>query len=245
VDRDFKGGDDVLIVDRLFGDGSDLQLLGVARRDLDGDVTSDVASAALKWRKFLGGSELELFAGKHYRDSVYGGSFRLPLGGAMMRTDLVATRLDDGDWRLSGIINVDTSFALAGRSTYVFAEYYHNAFGVSELPDSPLGLPEELTGRLLRGEVFNLMRDYVAAGGSYEWHPLWNQTLTLIANLQDASSLIQSNLRYVPSDHATVEAGVVIPIGRAGQEFGGVPLFGEAATTGGALQGYLRWVYYF
>ena len=69
--------------------------------------------------------------------------------------------------------------------------------------------------------------------------------LTLITNLHDASSLIQSNLSFVPSDNATIEAGVVIPVGSAGQEFGGVPVFGEAATTGGAFQGYLRWVYYF
>ena len=82
-------------------------------------------------------------------------------------------------------------------------------------------------------------------GGNIEWHPLWNQTLTLITNLHDASSLVQSNLSYVPSDHATLEAGVVIPIGRAGQEFGGVPVFGDELTTGGAFQGYLRWVYYF
>ena len=165
-----------MIVDKLFDDGSDLQLLGIARRDLEGDVTSDVASAAVKWRKFLGSRELEVFGGKHYTDQVYGGSLRLPVGGAILRTDLVASRLEGGDWRLSGVVNFDTSFALAGKTAYVFAEYYHNAFGVSELPDSPLGLPEELTVRLLRGEVFNLMRDYVAFGGNLEWHPLWNQT---------------------------------------------------------------------
>jgi hypothetical protein len=245
VDRDFKNGEDLLVVDKLFNDGSDLQLLGVARRDIEGDVTSDVMSAALKWRKFLSGSEVELFGGKHYADQVYGGSVRLPVGGAMLRTDLVATRLESGDWRLSGVLNADTSFAIDGKTTYVFAEYYHNGFGVSELPESALFLPDPLLARLARGEVFNLMRDYLALGGSIEWHPLWSQTLTLIANLHDASSLIQSNLRYVPSDHATLEAGVVIPIGSAGDEFGGVPVLGESVTTGGAAQGYLRWVYYF
>ena len=123
VDRDFKAGDDLLIVDKLFADGSDLQFLGVARRDLDGDATSDVASAALKWRKFIGASELELFGGKHYRDQVYGGALRIPVRSAMLRTDLVATRLDDGGWYFSGIVNLDYSFDLAGRSSYVFAEY--------------------------------------------------------------------------------------------------------------------------
>jgi hypothetical protein len=246
VDRDFKAGNDLLIVDKLFDDGSDLQLLGVARRDLEGDVTSDVASAALKWRKFLGASELELFGGKHYRDQVYGGALRLPVGSAMLRTDLVTTRLEDGgEWYVSGILNLDYSFELGGRSTYVFAEYYHNDFGVKSLPPNPLLLPEALTERLLRGEVFNLMRDYVALGGTFQWHPLWTQALTLIGNLNDGSSILQTTLSYVPSDHATVEAGVTLPVGDAGEEFGGVPVAGDALTTGGALQGYLRWVYYF
>jgi hypothetical protein len=161
VDRDFKAGDDLLIVDKLFAGGSDLQLLAIARRDLEGDVTSDVASAALKWRAFLGSSEVEVFAGKHYADQVYGGALRVPLGGAMLRTDLVATRLDGGDWRVSGVVNLDTSFALKGRTTYVFAEYYHNGFGVRELPPSVLQLPDPLAARLARGETFTLMRDYL------------------------------------------------------------------------------------
>jgi hypothetical protein len=163
----------------------------------------------------------------------------------MLRTDLVATRLEDGDWYFSGILNLDYSFDLAGKPGYVFAEYYHNDFGVKDLPANPALLPEALTARLLRGEVFNLMRDYLALGGSIQWHPLWTQALTLIGNLQDGSSLLQTTLSYVPSDHATLDAGVILPIGDAGTEFGGVPVFGEALTAGGALQGYLRWVYYF
>ena len=89
------------------------------------------------------------------------------------------------------------------------------------------------------------MRDYLALGGSIEWHPLWRQSLTLIGNLDDGSSVLQSNLSFVPSDHATLEAGVTWSIGSAGEEFGGIPVFGESFTTGGAFQGYLRWVYYF
>ena len=246
VDRDFKAGDDLVVIDKLFSNGSDLQFLGVARRDIEGEATADVASAAIKWRTFLGGRELELFGGRHYQDQVYGGSLRLSMGGALLRTDIVATRLDDsGDWRVSGVLNVDYSFDLQGRSAYVFAEYFHNDFGVQRLPPDPLLLPEDLTVRLARGEVFNLMRDYLALGGTLQWHPLWTQSLTLIANLHDSSSLLQSNLSYVPGDNATIEAGVTWPIGDAGDEFGGVPLVGDELTAGGAVQGYLRWVYYF
>jgi hypothetical protein len=245
VDTDFKTGNDMLMVDKLFADGSDLQFLSVARRDLDGDVTADVASAALKWRKFLGGVEFEVFGAHHYEDQVYGGSLRIPVGGAMLRSDVVATRLTGGDWRVSGVVNADLSFDLGGRSTYVFLEYYHNDFGVRRLPASVLLLPEPLTERLARGEVFNLMRDYLAAGGSIQWHPLWTQSLTVIANLNDGSGLLQSALSYVPSDQATIEGGFTWSIGDPGEEYGGIPLLGNDATTGGAFQAYLRWVYYF
>jgi len=246
VDRDFKAGDDLLIVDKLFDDGSDLQFLGVARRDLAGDATTDVASAALKWRKFLGASEMELFGGSHYRDQVYGGSLRVPVGSAMLRTDLVATRLDEsGDWYFSGIVNFDYSFDVTGHSSYVFAEYYHNDFGVKTLPPNPVLLPEPLTVRLARGEVFNLMRDYLALGGTIQWNALWTQALTVIGNLNDGSSIVQTTVSYVPGDNATVELGVTVPIGDAGEEFGGVPVMSDELTTGGATQGYLRWVYYF
>ncbi len=245
VDRDFKAGDDLVMVDKLFADGSDLQVLGVARRDPDGDVTADAASAAVKWRKFIGSGELEVFGGKHYRDQVYGGSVRLPVRSAMLRTDLVATRLQGGDWRLSGIVNLDYSFDLGGRSAYVFAEYYHNGFGVTALPDSALNLPPALIARLARGEVFSVMRDYLALGGTLQWHPLWTQNLVLIGNLADGSTLMQSTVSYLPGDRATVEVGFTWSMGEAGQEYGGVPLLGKAATTGGAFQGFVRWVYYF
>ncbi len=246
VDRDYKAGDDLLLVEMLLGNGSDLQLLAVARRDADGDVTGQADSVALKWHGYTGSTEFDLVAGKHYRDQVYGFSTRLPLGGALLRSDVIATRLaDDSDWKISGIVNLDYSFAINEKTLYVYFEYFHNSFGVSELPVSPVLLPQPLLDRLGRGEVFNLMKDYVAGGSSVQWHPLWTQNLTVISNLHDASSLLQTQLTYEPGDHSRVQLGVVVPLGRAGDEFGGVPLLGAGVTSGGAKQGYLRWVYYF
>lgn len=245
VDRDYKAGDDLLLIDRLFSNGSDLQVLAVARRDDSGDFDRNASSAAIKWHSFVGEGEIELLGGRHFEDQVYGVSWRRPVGGALVRNDIVATRLEDGDWKVSGVLNVDYSFTLGGRVAYVAAEYYHNDFGVKSLPSTPLLLPRSLTDRLDRGEVFNLMRDYLALTATYEWHALWNQSLTLIANLHDASSLLQSQLTYDVNDHSRIDAGVVAAIGSAGKEFGGVPLAGDALTAGGAFQGYLRWVYFF
>ena len=249
VDRDYKAGDDLFLLERLFSNGSDLQVLLVGRRDADEDFTGQAGSAAAKWHGFVGEGEIELLFARHVADQVYGATVRWPLGGALVRSDVVATRLREGDWELSMVLNIDYSLELAGHTSYLFAEYFHNGFGVHRLPDSVTELPRPLLDRLERGEVFNLMRDYLAVGGTIEWHPLWNQTLTVIANLSDGSSLVQSQLTFEPGDHQRLELGAVVPIGSRGEEFGGVPVIrdprmGDVLTTGGGLRGYLRWVYY-
>jgi hypothetical protein len=245
VDQDYKAGDDILLVERALDGGGNLQLLAVARRDADEALTAAAGSVAGKWHRFLGVGEIELVAARHFDDRVFGVAARHPLGSALLRTDLVATRLAGGDWRLSGIVNVDYSLVWNQRNVYLFGEYFHNDFGVSSLPDDVTDYPEALTERLERGELFNLMRDYLAGGATVEWHPLWSQTLTLIGNLQDGSVLLQTQLSHEPGDHQRVEIGLVEPLGGRGDEFGGVPVMGEALTLGGGTRAYLRWAYYF
>jgi hypothetical protein len=244
VDQDYKAGDDLLLVERSLSGGAGLQLLAVARRGATGARTADAASFAGKWHGFASGAEVELTVARHYRDRVLGAASRLPLGGALLRGDLVATRLEDGDWKVSGVLNVDYSRMLAGRNLYLFGEYFHNGFGVSRLPASAAGYPLELTERLRRGELFSLMRDYLAVGGALEWHPLWSQSLTAIGNLHDGSLLLQTQLSHEPDDRQRLEFGLVAPLGRAGEEFGGIPIATDALTAGGGKRLYLRWAWY-
>lgn len=245
VDRDYKAGDDLFLAERLLANGGDVQLLAVARRDEQGRRTGQAASTALKWHGFAGQLEFDLLAAKHYRDQVFGAGFRFPVGVALMRSDLVFTRLRDGGWRLSGLLNADVSFVAAGRNAYVFAEYFHNGFGVAKLPSTADQLPSPLAQRLSRGEVFNPMRDYLAVGGNLEWHPLINQALTLIGNLNDGSVLLQTSVTYERGDHQRLQLGIVTPLGQRGKEFGGVPVFGDEVTSGGGKTLFARWVYYF
>ncbi len=244
VDRDYKAGDDLILIDRLLGNGHDLQLLHVARRDEFSDVDQDVASSALKWHGYLGPVEFEVLAGEHYGSNVFGGAVRFPVGQALVRADVIASETEQGGYVYSGVLNADISFMLWDRNAYTFVEYFHNGWGVTDLPDNPLFLPTELTDRLSRGEVFNLMKNYVALGFTYEWHPLINQSTTVISNLHDQSNLLQIGLSYTPSDNQSVQVGWLEPLGSAGDEYGGVPLLGKAVTTGGASRAYFRWVYY-
>ncbi len=244
VDRDYKAGDDLILVDRLLGNGQDLQLLHVARRDAGGDVSDRADSSALKWHGYVGPLEFDVVGARHYDSDIYAAATRFPLGQALVRLDIVASEDIDGNQVFSGVINGDMTFMVADRNAYAFLEYFHNGWGVSKLPDNVLTLPVDLQLRLARGELFNVMKNYVAAGVSYEWHPLISHTATVITNLHDNSTLFQTGISFTPGDKQTMQLGWVEPFGSPGEEFGGLPLVGRNLTTGGASRVYFRWVYY-
>ena len=234
VDRDYKPGDDIVLVERAFAHSA-VQLLHIARRD-----ASDHSYAAM-WHRFLGAAEVELMAARHYRDDLLGMTLKIPLGPAILRADVVGSRLDhDGARRVSGIVNIDSAFALLQRTGLVFAEYFRNDFGVDTLTSD---IPAPLLDRLSRGELFNFMRDYLAVGATYQWHPLWSQSVVWIGNLNDGSSLLQTSLTYDPSDSSRVQAGFVAALGDEGDEFGGRPI-GDGKTIGGGTRAFIRVLYF-
>lgn len=243
VDRDYKNGEDLALYDRRL-DGGDLQLLGVFRRDGEGGRDSDENSYGGKWRHFLGDSELELALARHFRDDVAALTYRQPLGGALFQTDWVFTRLDqEDDTKLSVVANLDYSFSLFQRTTYVFAEYFRNGFGDDSSPVDLASLSPALLERLQRGEVFTLMKDYAAVGASYQWHPLLVQDLVWFANLEDGSSLLQTNIAFEPGDRQRLEAGVTLTVGDRGDEYGRIDV-GDGFTTGGGSRIFARWTYF-
>jgi len=239
VDQDYKAGDDLIRIERLFDDGSDLEMLAVARH---GEVDDDTASIAFKYRALMGSSELDCLAARHYGRHVIGLGLRAPIGGALVRSDLVA--VDEAGWKVSGVVNVDYSFPVGQSAVYVFAEYFRNGFGVAGLPDDLDLLPDALADRLRRGETFTLMRDYVAVGTQFRWHALVNQNISVIANLHDASKVLQTAVGYDASDAVRLQAGVIKPMGGQGDEFGRLGV-GDGLTVGGGARGYLRLVYFF
>ncbi len=246
VDRDYKPGEDLVKIDGVTQGNSDWQLVGVFRRNAEGQRTTSVDSFGGKWHGAIGSTEFELLGGRHFRDEVFGVSIKHAIGGALVRTDWLLTHLDTGGYKLSGIVNLDYSFTWLEHDWYVFGEYFHNGFGTNTQPVNLTRLPKALTQRLVRGEVFTLMQDYTALGAQLRWHPLINQTLTLITNLHDGSSLVQTQVAYEASDAQRFDAGYVKNLGGRGDEYGAVDLPAPAIglTTGGGSQWYLRWTYY-
>lgn len=251
VDRDYKNGDDLVLIERLLPNGHDLQVLHVMRRDQRQQIRSRVSSTAAKWHGYVLDSEFELIAASHYDQDFIGLSVRQPLGPAVIRTDLAWREgPQNGDrWRLLGIVNADLAFPIRDNMAYVFAEYFYNDFGMQRMPEPGDALPEQLQTALLRGEVFNLMREYLALGGSYQWHPLVTQSLSVINNLTDGSALIQGQISVDAAQNQQLQFGYIGGYSDPGDEFAALPAAigpqGEILTQGGSDRYYLRWAWYF
>ena len=242
VARDYKPGDDLVLVEKLFENGNDLQILGVARRGNSGRADRAASSFAAKYRHALGESELELMSARHRDDSIYGVGVRVPIGGALVRSDVTATRLSDGSWVTSGVLNADYGFSIKDRTVYVYGEYFHNGFGVDGIDITQL--PPALLERVGNGEVFNLGRDYLAIGTQVQWHVLLAQSVSWIQNLHDSSGVLSANFSVEAGNNTQVQLGVIKPVGELGDEFGrlGLP---DGRTIGGGTRGFFRLVHFF
>jgi len=251
VDRDYKNGDDLVLGEALLPNGHDLQVLHVIRRDPQQHIRKGVSSTAAKWHGYLLNSEFELIVAKHYDQDFVGLSVRQPVGPAVIRSDLAWRQgAQSGDrWRLLGIVNADVAFPIRDRMAYVFAEYFHNDFGMQRMPTAGDRLPPQLQTALLRGEVFNFMRDYLAVGASYQWHPLLTQSLSVISNLNDGSALLQGQIAVDAAQNQQLQFGYIGGYADPGDEFAPLPVTispeGEILTQGGSDRYYLRWAWYF
>ena len=124
-----------------------------------------------------------------------------------------------------------------------------NDFGMQSMPGPADTIPQQLETALLRGEVFNLMREYLAVGASYQWHPLLTQSLSVISNLSDGSALLQGQLSVDSAQNQQLQFGFIGGYTYPGDEFAPLPVTlspqGELLTQGGSDRYYLRWAWYF
>jgi hypothetical protein len=225
TDTEYKPGVDMLYVQKLFADGSDLQLIVAPRSDrFGGPIKADASSAALHYHTTLLGHQTTFLAAFDHGDVVTAIGVNGALGGATWNAEVVPTALRKGGVPVSAIVNISDAVTLFGRNVTVFGEYYRNGFGPSDSPRSFAALSPALVNRLARGQVFTTRRDYLAGGMTLEATPLLTLSPTLILNLNDGSALALVAATYSLADNVTLVAGAQAPIGPARTEFGGLPL---------------------
>ena len=229
-DTEFKPGVDMVYLQWLMDNGDDLELIGVPRRAVaGGPVSADASTFALRYRTTLGDLGAEMVLARDHGDTTAGLGLSGALGGAAWNLEVVPTRLANGTVRTSGLANISTATRIMGRTGLLFAEYFHNGFGLDTKGLSLAGLTPDLADRLGRGQVFNVGRDYLAFGLSLEVSPLVNVSAGSILSLTDRSRLSTAQLNWSLSDNANLILGAQLPGGARGTEFGGLPATGAGA----------------
>lgn len=246
VDKEYKTGDDMLYGQYLKQNGDDLQAVWVVRRDLDGNISSDVDSIAAKYHGFIGGKEYDLLLAQHYDDNVFAVGGLSDLGSALWRGDITLT-----DTQTNNIVSVVTSLTYSwvgwGHNISGVAEYFYNGFGQADGDYSPAALANnpDLTERILRGELFTLGRSYLALSAMIEMTPLWLLTPNAFINLSDGSMLAQLVTSHDLKQDLQILAAISVPVGAAGTEYGGIDsgIAGKQLSTGFNLFAQLAWYF--
>jgi len=228
VDKEYKTGDDMLYGQYLVDNGDDLQAVWVIRRNLDGDVSSDVNSIAAKYHGFSGEAEFDILIAEHFDDSIFGLGAITNIGGAVWRGDITLTLTDDSMSEtgnmFSAVTNLSYSWISWGHNVSGILEYFYNGFGIDDGNYSPDVLADnpELVERILRGELFTLGRHYVAASAMVEITPLWLLTSNIFLNASDGSLLAQLVSSYDVKQDVQLLAALGLPAGPSGSEYGGI-----------------------
>lgn len=238
IDREFKPGVDSVLFESLIGNSNELQLLLIGRQD---DVShASPHTMAMKWHAEWSEFSLDFIVAEHIDDDFTAFSLSLPVAGSLLR--LETSRLcSDSTCTISGLVNIDYTFALGPALLYVFGELYHNGFGLEQATDS---VSEALNERFARGEIFTLMKNYGSLGLNITWHPLWSQSFIYLENLDDESGLVQTAVNYEPGDASRLQFGVSAPFGDENTEFG-QRVLADDFTTGGGATWFLSIAYYF
>ena len=231
VDREFKRGNDSLLIEYAFKSGSELQVLTTVRKQyLEKHRSSN--TFAIKYSMPIGVAEFETVGAFHYGDEIFGISTALPVAGLVLRTDVVRTCLDQADCHTSSVFNIDYTLSLLGNPVYIFGEYFYNGIGVKDLSAGYSALSKAHVRRLDRGDLFSLGRNLLALGAHVSWHPLWNHTITVLTNTNDKSTLLQTYASFAPTDYTNVNFGFRLPFGGTNEEFGEL-IIDDELTVGG------------
>lgn len=244
IDKDYKTGDDMLFAQWTLSQG-DLQAIVLPRRERSThEIESEQGSYAVKFRRRAGEFDLDFLAARHVDESLFGIGIVRSVGGAVWRLDTSYTDVanDDGAWSL--VTNLDYSWRWFERNVYGYVEYFRNGVGEQDVSGYVSPSPA-LAARIERGELFTLGRDYLALGVQVELSPLVNVYTNLIRNLNDGSGYLQLRGIYDWQQDVQLMAGVNVPQGDRGEEFGGIPVSGTPFYIATGRSAFLRIAYYF
>ena len=254
VNGDDQVGQDHITIKRAWNqdvnNSQSLALFHVDRRSAPGLTFSDnVSTTALKWHRKSNRYTFGVTAARHYARALVGLEASHQKDAITISSNLTFRESDPFDagsaWGLIGVVNARVDLSKEGRSASIFAEYFHDGFGLNTLPDVYIGALTDLDSRLARQETFTLMRNYIALGGDFDWKPSLRQDLKIIVNLHDSSAMVKAELNYLAQDYMRLQLGLITQVSQYGDEFAPLQIGktpgGDPITWGGGSRVYLRW----
>ncbi len=246
IDRDYKIGDDLLLVQYATNSIGNVQFVYVPRRNPENNhLESDQSSIAGKLHLARGTTEFDLLTAKHYSDTVIGLGSVGYLGDAAWRLDATYTFLgqeSDREKFLSLVANMDYSWTWLGKNIYGFLELYYNGLG-TDTYSTALSDPD-LYNRFFRGELYTFGKYYLGLAFQIELHPLFNFHLTAINNLADPSGILQPRMVWDVLENFQLTCGGNIYYGETGTEYGGFKIPGTDYLVKPPDRAFL-WITYF
>ncbi|MBW1999611.1 MAG: hypothetical protein JRJ29_16825 [Deltaproteobacteria bacterium] len=245
--RDYKIGEDMVLVQISASELGEVELLVVPRRDpLAGELDGDESSLAGKGHFARGTLEFDIMAGKNYKDAVIGVGGSGYLREAVWRMDVIWTRLDNDhrkDFFWSIVANMDYSWLWWEKNVYGLVELYYNGLGQDDYSEAVKD--PNISERIRRGELFALGRIYLSGHLRVELHPLFNFYFTTINNVTDPSGIVQPYGTWDIKNDVQLTIGGTLFYGGHGTEYGGFELDGSGMIIEPSPNVYARFTYFF
>lgn len=247
IDTEYKSGSDMLNVQWLLASGDEVTAIAVPRRDAQTQtLDSKQSSAAMKGYHFGETLEWQWMVAQDYQDWVGA----ISLSGAWLQgawnLDVVPTYLASKKLKTSVVANFSQAWTLFGHNASGYVEYYFNGFGASQSQPTLAELEADLQLKLNRNQIFVVNQHYADAGLTWEWTPLISLTPSWMHNLQDQSGLMLLSLSYSASNNSQLLAGLQLPYGAKGTEFGGLYVDASQQTIASPpSRVYAQFNYYF
>jgi hypothetical protein len=247
IDTEYKTGDDMLYAQFLRGNGDDVQVAAVFRRNpLSGETESEEGAVSIKYHGITDSAEYDIFAAVNHDETMIGVGGNKNIGGAVLRGDVVVTDTSCGS-KIQIVSNLSYSWTWHGKNMSGAAEYYYNGFGqkngsydLQSLSGNPA-----LLDRLLRGELYSIGRHYLAGSLMIEMTPLWLLTPNVFLNVEDGSALIQLVSQNNLKENLAFLGSLNVPIGPSGTEYGGIesPIAGRYFSNDLSVFAQIAWYF--
>lgn len=250
LDTEYKTGDDLVYLQWLLNNESDLQLIYLPRRDpVIGVLDSAQDSLAMKMHLITMQGEWDLLLARHYDEMVYGLGYVRNVSSAIWRTDINLSQLQDGRDALFVDTNMDYSWNWFQHNIYGYVEWFHNSLGQTNVDLAAAMADVALKARLTRGELYTLAKDTLSIGMMMELSPRWQANMKLLHHPGDGDSYLSMTLNHDWRQDASLILGMRLPCGVRGSEYGGLystdPVSTKSGYIGTSRQLFLYIQYYY